>query len=102
MFKQVGHTNKDSGAAGHLLPWPLKGSAVCATVSISGKGQHIAKAISLESKEFSFPSALVCSKNSPSLSCFTLTTDILLTVLILPDVDTPVYHQPNVHKPPLA
>ena len=25
MFKQVGHTNKDSGAAGHLLPWPLKG-----------------------------------------------------------------------------
>ena len=102
MLKQVGHTNKDPGAGGHLLPRPLKGSAVCATVSISGKGQHIVKAISVQSKEFSFPSALVSSKNSPSLSCFTPTTDILLTVLILPVVDTPVYHQPNVHKPPLA
>ena len=29
MFKQVGHTNEDPGAAGRLLPWPLKGSAVC-------------------------------------------------------------------------
>lgn len=71
MFKQVGYTNKDPGVGGHLLPWLLKGSAVCVTVSISGKGQQIAKAISVESKEFSFPSALVCSKNSPSLSCFT-------------------------------
>lgn len=70
MLKQVGHTNKDPGAGGHLLPRPLKGSAVCATVSISGKGQHIVKAISVRSKEF-FPSALVCSKNSPSLSWFT-------------------------------
>ena len=47
VLKQVGHTNEDPEVRGHLLPRLLKGSAVCVTVSISEKGEHIAKAISV-------------------------------------------------------
>lgn len=88
MLKQVGHTNKDRRL--ETLPRPLKGSAVCATVSISGKGQHIESQFCMYSQRSSpSVSSSVFKKTLHLHLASPLTTDILLTVLILPDVGTP-------------